>query len=450
MPHSTHLLRRIWFNRYIWQRRGIFWIGGLLIGVVTVAFAWAADYAQHLFKLLVGISPYAPLVVTPAGLALSFWITRRYFQNSQGSGIPQAIAARHLSDEDDRSRLLSLRIAIGKILLTVFALGVGASVGREGPTVQVGASIMHTLGKGRFRKHQGLVLAGASAGIAAAFNTPLAGLVFGIEEMSRSFEHRMSGFVLGSIIAAGLVSLFFLGDYVYFGHANISLTGYKDIPAVLLCGVVGGFLGGIFSRILLFILGGPGGRLGSFIRQHPIAFAALCGLGTAICGILSGNHTYATGYEEARTILLGEGTLPWQYGILKMVATTLSAICGIPGGIFSPSLSIGAGFGANLATLLPQIDPGTIVLLFMVSYLAGVVQAPITSFVIVFEMTSGHNMILPLMAASMLAFATSRLICPTPLYHGLAKNFIRNTRALRVSKQQTQAVAAGDSGDGKS
>src|SRR3546814_19236792 len=102
-----------------------------------------------------------------------------------------------------------------------------------------------------------------------------------------------------------------------------------------------------------------------------------------------------------------------------MVATTLSAICGIPGGIFSPSLSIGAGFGANLAALLPQIDPGTIVLLFMVSYLAGVVQAPITPFVIVFEMTSGHNMILPLMAASMLAFATSRLICPTPLSHGL-------------------------------
>src|SRR3546814_7148021 len=83
---------------------------------------WSSDVCSsdlHLFKLLVGISPYAPLVVMPAGLALSFWITRRYFQNSQGSGIPQAIAARHLSDEDDRSRLLSLRIAIGKILLTV-------------------------------------------------------------------------------------------------------------------------------------------------------------------------------------------------------------------------------------------------------------------------------------------------------------------------------------------
>ena len=441
-PH--HVLRRIWFNRYIWQRRGIFWIGGLLIGIATVAFAWAADYAQDLFKQLVHVYPYAPLVITPAGLAISFWVTRRYFQNSQGSGIPQAIAARHLADEEDRSRLLSLRIAIGKILLTVFALGCGASVGREGPTVQVGASIMHTLGKGRFRKHQGLVLAGASAGIAAAFNTPLAGLVFGIEEMSRSFEHRMSGFVLGSIIAAGLASLFFLGDYTYFGHANISLTGYKDIPAVLVCGVAGGILGGIFSRIVLFILGGPAGRLGNFIRKHPIAFAALCGLGTALCGILSGNHTYATGYDEARTILLGEGTLPWQYGILKMIATTLSAVCGIPGGIFSPSLSIGAGFGANLAALLPQIDPGTIVLLFMVSYLAGVVQAPITSFVIVFEMTSGHNMILPLMAASMLAFATSRLICPTPLYHGLAQNFIRNTRTLRASRQQAHAAAAGE------
>jgi len=437
MPHSPHLLlRRVWFNRYIWQRRSIFWIGGLLIGLATVAFAFAADYAQHLFRLVNHAYPYAPLVMTPAGLALSFWITRRYFQNSQGSGIPQAIAARHLADEDERSRLLSLRIAIGKILLTVFALGVGASVGREGPSVQVGASIMHALGKGRFRRHQGLVLAGAAAGIAAAFNTPLAGLVFGIEEMSRSFEHRMSGFVLGAIIAAGLVSLFFLGDYVYFGQTAVKMSGYRDIPAVFICGIAGGLLGGLFSRILLYVLGGPAGRLGNFIRLHPIVFAALCGLGTAICGILSGGTTYATGYDEARTILQGSGTLPWQFGILKMVATTLSAICGIPGGIFSPSLSIGAGFGANLAALLPQIDPGTIVLLFMVSYLAGVVQAPITSFVIVFEMTSGHNMILPLMASSMLAFTTSRLVCATPLYHGLAQNFIRNMRALRSGRQR--------------
>lgn len=440
MPHSTPtFLRRILFNRYIWQRRGIFWIGGLVIGVVTVGFAFAADYAQHLFKTVNNAYPYAPLLLTPAGLAASYWITRRFFQNSQGSGIPQAIAARHLADENDRSKLLSLRIAFGKILLTVFALGCGASVGREGPTVQVGASIMHALGKGRFRKHQGLVLAGAAAGIAAAFNTPLAGLVFGIEEMSRSFEHRLSGFVLGAIIAAGLVSMFFLGNYVYFGRTEVALTGYGDFPAILACGIAGGFLGGLFSRTLLYVLGGPAGRLGNFIRRHPVVFAALCGLGTAICGLLSGGTTYATGYDEARLILQGEGTLPWQFGILKMIATTLSAICGIPGGIFSPSLSIGAGFGANLAALFPHIDPGTIILLFMASYLAGVVQAPITSFVIVMEMTSSHGMILPLMATSMLAFATSRMICPTPLYHGLAQNFIRNARALRRTPPQTAA-----------
>ncbi|HEX6956921.1 MAG TPA: chloride channel protein [Ferrovibrio sp.] len=446
MPHSTHLLRRVWFNRYIWQRRGIFWIGGLLVGLAAVLFVEAADFAQSTLRLILRYFPYAPLILTPAGLAFSLWVTRRYFPNSQGSGIPQAIAARHLADQDERSRLLSLRIAIGKILLTVLALGVGASVGREGPTVQVGASIMHALGKGRFKKHQGLVLAGSAAGIAAAFNTPLAGLVFGIEEMSRSFEHRFSGFVLGSIIAAGLVSLFFLGDYVYFGHTAASVQSFQDIPAVFVCGVAGGILGGLFSRILLWILVGPAGRLGSWMRAHPIAFAALCGLGTAICGLLSEGTTYATGYSEAKSILTGEAALPWQFGILKMVATTLSSICGIPGGIFSPSLAIGAGFGANVAALLPQIDPSTIVLLFMVSYLAGVVQAPITSFVIVMEMTSSHGMILPLMAASILAFGTSRLLCPTPVYHGLAENFIRNSRMLRASRRsETEAEISGQS-----
>ena len=128
---------------------------------------------------------------------LSAYLTIRLFPNAQGSGIPQAIAARHLTDQTARESLVSMRIAIGKVILTLFGLLCGGSVGREGPTVQVGASIMFALGRVSPRRQPGLILAGAAAGVAAAFNTPMAGIVFGIEEMSRAFETRTSTLIIG-------------------------------------------------------------------------------------------------------------------------------------------------------------------------------------------------------------------------------------------------------------
>jgi H+/Cl- antiporter ClcA len=116
------------------------------------------------------------LAVTPLGFMITVFVTNRFFPNSQGSGIPQAIAARILTDQAARGRLVSIRIAIGKIILTLFGLLCGASVGREGPTVQIGASLMFALGRLSPRRQPGLIVAGAAAGVAAAFNTPLAGL----------------------------------------------------------------------------------------------------------------------------------------------------------------------------------------------------------------------------------------------------------------------------------
>ena len=169
-----------------WRRRAIFLLGGVAVGAAAVALALLADQAQRLFALLLTWRREAAFAITPIGFMLSVFLTNRYFQNSQGSGIPQAIAARQLSDQAARGRLVSMRIAVGKILLTLLGLLCGASAGREGPTVQVGASIMFAIGRLSPRRQAGLILVGASAGVAAAFNTPLAGIVFGIEEMSRA------------------------------------------------------------------------------------------------------------------------------------------------------------------------------------------------------------------------------------------------------------------------
>ncbi|MGR3716831.1 MAG: chloride channel protein, partial [Thermohalobaculum sp.] len=153
---------------------------------VAVGLAAAADGAGRVFAALLAWRPLAVSVVTPLGFALSRYLAGRYFPNAEGSGIPQAIAARQLQGTARREQLVSLRLAAGKILLVLIGLMCGASIGREGPTVQVGASVLFAIGRLSPRRQPGLILAGASAGVAAAFNTPLAGIVFGIEEMSRS------------------------------------------------------------------------------------------------------------------------------------------------------------------------------------------------------------------------------------------------------------------------
>lgn len=423
----------LWFSLRLWRRRIAFWGGGVSIGIVAILFALGSEQGNLLFNRLLAISPLLPLLVTPLGMALVLAISRRYFPGSQGSGIPQTIAAIKVLDSGGRHSLLSLRIAAGKIFLTLLALTSGASVGREGPTVQIGASIMYTLSRftrfSRPEMEKGLILAGGAAGVAAAFNTPLAGIVFAIEEMSRSFEERTSGTVLTTVIVSGLISLAWLGNYTYFGHTSAALDLGRGWIAVAVCGVAGGVMGGLFSRVLLAAASGLPGRVGRWMRDKPVRFAALCGFALALLGLLSGNATYGTGYPEARQLLEGGGSLSQSYGILKMLATIVSYISGIPGGIFAPSLAVGAGFGANLSVLVPFAPAGAVVILGMVAYFAGVVQAPITAFVIVMEMTDNSQLILPLMATAFIAHATSQLVCPKPLYKTLADGFMRRLEA---------------------
>lgn len=418
--------RRLRIARGRWQRLAVFVLGGIVVGAAAVGIAAAADRASEAFQRLLAHQPLLVLVLTPAGFALSSWLAGRFFPNSGGSGIPQAIAARQLSGLHVRERLVSLRVAIGKTLLLMLGLLCGGSIGREGPTVQVGASIMFAAGRLSPRRQPGLILAGASAGVAAAFNTPLAGIVFGIEEMSRSFEARTSGIILGAVIAAGITSLSLQGDYTYFGTTRAVLgTSWEGWLAVPVLGVAGGLLGGGFSRVLVLFANGLPGPVGAAFKRRPVAFAAGCGLVAAACGLLSGGAAFGTGYAQARALVQGQGTLPDSFGVLKLVATLASSVSGIPGGIFAPSLAVGAGLGADVAALLPGAPAQALVVLGMVAYFSGVVQAPITAFVIVTEMTNDHALVVPLMLASLIGFAASRLVCPEGVYHALAHRFVR-------------------------
>lgn len=425
MPLPHHQFRIVRRSRALvtskeqWRGRAVFWCGALLVGLVSTGFAKLADIATELFHHFSngGTSPWL-LVLLPLGFMASAWLAQRYFPGAQGSGIPQVIAARAL-EKNERKLYLTLKIAAGKFLLTLFGLLCGASIGREGPTVQIGAAIMLASARiGHLAQARGLILAGSAAGIAAAFNTPLAGIVFAIEEMARHYQSRTNGLVLSTVVIAGIAALAVSGSYTYFGAA----VAYGNFPydwlLVAAVGIAGGVLGAGFSLSVL--------SLTRRIRRWKLArgyklfvVAGTAGLVVAALGLLSGGTAFGTSYHEARLAVQGE-QLSAGFFLTKLLATLASTVSGIPGGMFAPSLSVGAGLG-NLIGGLLSASLSFAAVLGMAAYFAGVVQSPMTAFVIVMEMTATQAHALPIMAAAMLGFGISRLLSPEPLYHGLAR-----------------------------
>ncbi|AMM15362.1 chloride channel protein [Burkholderia sp. PAMC 28687] len=413
--------------RSLWYRYGIFWVGAIVVGLVAVLYARLIDWGYNTFRALQHEHVWLPLILTPAVAALSVWLTRKFFRGSEGSGIPQVIAVLH-SPPGLGTRLLSPGIVVAKVGISFLAILGGFTIGREGPTVQVGAALMYNLRRlfprSNARIERQLVLAGAAAGLSAAFNTPLAGIVFAIEELTRSFEARTSGVLITAIILAGIVALGLNGNYTYFGTIEVSAHFPKLLAlAVLLTAIVTGIAGGVFCWLLLNTSKWIPARLRELHASKPVVFAMICGFIIAIVGVVSGGTTFGSGYAEARGLLEGHEQLSVFYPLLKMVSMIGSYLPGIPGGIFAPSLSIGAGFGNVLHMVFGDMQLSMLIALGMVGYLAAVTQSPIMSFVIVMEMINGHALVISLMGTALIASRVSRFFAP-PLYEALAERYM--------------------------
>jgi len=431
MRRHVRRLKYRFFKPQSWRMRLVFWGGAILVGLVAAVFALLADQADQVFRSIIEYNKYLPLLITPAGFVLTVYITRTIFSGSEGSGIPQTLIALADSGSSLSNRLLSMRMVVGKVSMAVLALCSGASLGREGPTVHLGAAIMHSLGKyahlpSRYVE-RGLILTGGGAGIAAAFNTPLAGIVFAIEEMARSFDRRNSGMMLIGVVLAGMTAIVVhQNNYNYYGTTPVSLDFSWVWLGVVVCGVIGGLSGGIFSQVLI-----TGSKmLRPYMRTHWVLIALVCGLSVAILSILSNGTANGTGYHEAKQIVscAGLSTCSADYGMMypfyKILATAATYLTTIPGGLFAPSLASGAGLGADIATFFPVEMASTIVILGMIGYFTGVVQTPITAFVIVMEMTDNQELVLAMMATALIASGTSKLVCKKPIYEALAENLL--------------------------
>jgi H+/Cl- antiporter ClcA len=266
--------------------------------------------------------------------------------------------------------------------------------------------------------------------------------VFAIEELAGTFEHRYSGLLLTAVIIGGMVTLGIMGNYSYFGRVQADLPLGHAWLAVLLTGVICGLLGGLFARLILLSRHGPLAWIGQLRASTPVLFATACGLALALIGLFSHNTVYGTGYDQARAFVQEAATTPDQsFGIAKLLANVVSYWAGIPGGIFSPALAVGAGLGHNIAHFLPGVPASAVVLLGMSAYLAGVTGAPLTSAVIAMELTDNQDMVIPIMAACLLARAAASIFSPTPVYKDFAERMVQDFERQQAAHAESAEKA---------
>ncbi|BFU60804.1 chloride transporter ClC family protein [Rodentibacter sp. JRC1] len=411
------------------------------MAVFSLGFAKLADIGLELNASWSTRYPLAVWFALPIGLALLTWFTTKFTPYVSGSGIPQVIASINLPHSNYKTKLLAFGQTLWKIPLTFLAMLIGASVGREGPSVQVGAAVM--LAWGNFcRKYNfafkglstnELMATGAAGGLAAAFNAPLAGVIFAIEELGRGVVLRWERRVLMGVLAAGFILVAIEGNSPYFP----TYKGATDVPHLyswlIVCGITCGILGGIFGRLLAKgIAAISPEKWRGWLRRHPIYVALLLGLFLAAVGTYSKGQTYGTGYDVVARALEGQLIDP-EIGILKLFTTVATYWNGIAGGIFTPSLTTGAGIGTMLWELSNgAVDQRFLVILCMAAFLAGGTQSPVTASVVVMEMTGAQPMLIWLLISSIIAAIISRQFNPKPFYHFAAGRFRQRMQELQA------------------
>ncbi len=343
-----------------------------------------------------------------------------------GSGIPQVKTAFYLG-----GGRIPARVIPGRLFLSSFNIGTGASLGREGPTVQLCAALASLLGRVFAISRQGLqnlLPVGAAAGLAAAFNTPIAAVTFTLEEILADVTVRPLGSIVIAAVIASVIERSILGEQPLFSVPAYRLHGALELPFYAMLGIVAGFAATAFNEGLL--------RLRARFKQQtaipqwvtPAAGGLILGvIGLAALQLTGSSSVFGIGYKTLATEL--HGSLPLKVLIVlgagKLIGSVISYSSGSTGGIFGPSLYIGGMFGGIVGLLAshllgtPVTQPGAFALVGMGAVFAGIVRAPVTSIIIIFEMTNSYSLILPLMVANITSYVLASKLSPRPIYDAL-------------------------------
>ena len=392
---------------------------GVLAGLAAVLFSLAIDRTAH---FLFGLEPsrLRLFLIPPAVSLFTGFLLVKFFPDVRGSGVPQTEAAFHL-----HGGFIPARVPFGKFITGVLCVGSGHSMGREGPSVQIGAGLASSLGRwlrlspARVKE---LVPIGAAAALAAAFNTPVSAVVFALEEIIGDMNATLLGSTVVASVASVMVERSILGNEPLFRVPIYHLAHPAELLGYAALGLVGGVVSLVFCKSLL-------GLRAAFMRLPQASRIAQPAIGGLVIGgmLLFVPQVMGVGYEYVDQALHGDLVVRALVllGAMKLLATIVSYSSGNAGGIFAPSLYIGAMVGGTVGSIVHRIAPfptgdtGAYALVGMGTLFAGIVRAPMTSVFMIFEMTQDYQILVPLMVANLLSFVISRRYQPTPVYHAL-------------------------------
>jgi CIC family chloride channel protein len=409
---------------------------GVAGGLLGAVFRLSLDQADRLRDALVSWAHGETLaggllIVAPCTVAtgVAAWLVRRFSPQAEGSGIPHCEAVIRGELPPAPYRLVPIKFFGG-----LLAIGSGLALGREGPSVQMGASTAHLVGKLFHRNEDdcmALLAAGAGAGLATAFNAPIAGAAFVLEELVRRFDMRITIATLGASAGAITVARVLLGDEPDFHVEPLPYLGLGNITVHLAFGVVAGLLGVVYNRFLLATLGAM-----EQLRQWPVELrAALVGAGVGITVWFAPSWVGGGDAITQRTLAGTEtvAVLPLIF-LFRFGLGAVSYAARTPGGLFAPLLVLGAQIGLLCGILgnqwFPAAMPSSVVfaVVGMAAFFSAVVRAPLTGIILVTEMTASFTLLLPMLAACCAAMVVPTLLRDPPIYDSLRERSLKRSR----------------------
>lgn len=431
---------------------------GAIAGLIAVALRFGLTYAERLRDALVASASRHPPwgVIAPVAFGaifagLSVLLVQRWSPESAGSGIPHIKAVLHHFRAMVWWRLIPVKLVGG-----LFGIGAGLALGREGPTIQIGGAVGAMVGRWfrtTERARQTLIAAGSGAGLAAAFNAPLSGLVFVLEEVQQAFTPAVFTASFIASITADVVARWLTGQMPVFHVSVGEAPPIASLPVFAVLGILAGLLGVVFNRSLLL-------GLDLFRRARVLPQGTSGAIVGAAAGLIAWFAPTAVGTGTGLIESMLEGKLGVTallgFFVLRLALTSLSYGSGAPGGIFAPLLVLGAQIGLVIAALaswaMPSVEvrPVAFAVVGMAAYFAAIVRAPLTGIVLIVEMTGGYALILPLLVACFAAYATADLLGDLPIYERLlARELMRGRPAISGPLLFEISIQAGAPFDGK-
>ncbi|MDD3265868.1 MAG: chloride channel protein [Burkholderiales bacterium] len=383
---------------------GKFLFAAAIVGLASAGFSFLVDKAFIYCHMIFNYGGYWMLLFTPVIFVITVFLLKKFFPYSDGSGLPQGYAIDVFSEEELK-KYYSIRTAIGKAILTFMSILGGASLGKEGPTIQICSSIFAQIKDVSLEKKRLLIKLASGVGVAAAFNTPIGGMIFAIEEYVRKISARSATMLVGGTLIAVLISNYFSGGLEYMGTIPLSSLhhGFNIGYIALLIGIICGLGGALFTKIIVFVSVNNTWFINRWRKNHYLMNALIFGLIVAIIGYLTTGLSFGNGAHATKYFLDNNIQAPWYYGVGKFFGAVSSVAAGVPGGYFSTALSIGAGIGDLVHHFLPNIPLIQFYLLGMVGFLASITQSPITATAMVVEMSNTSEFAMPILIAAFIA-----------------------------------------------